>query len=249
MPYEDMVEKLADLVRNSERVYALTGVSISTESGIPDFRSLGPGFLAKIDPEKSLSLTDLHRNPAQFYQKFLNLWYSFLDARPNLGHLALSQMEKMGFLKGVITQNIDGLHKAAGSKNVWEIHGHLRTGYCLRCNHQYSLPEIVSQVEQGGNPPLCNDCQGIIRPGVVLFEDLMSPDFFNARSEINGADLLLVAGSKLKVQPATSLPSLVHKVAIINQRSTTWDKKAVLVINRSISKTLVDLVDCLKAGI
>lgn len=246
MSYKEKVKELAHLVKRCNRVYVLTGVGISTESGIPDFRSLGPGFLAKIDPERALSLTDLYRNPSVFYDKFLNLWYSFIDARPNPGHLALVRMEEMGFLQGIITQNIDGLHKAAGSKKVWEVHGHLRTGYCLRCNARFSLPEVIKEVEDGKNPPVCHKCQGIIRPSVVLFEDLMSPDFFEARTEMRGADLLIVAGSGLRVYPAASLPFLADKVAIICRRTTAWDDKAVIRINNPIGKTLVDLVERLK---
>jgi len=245
MSYQERVKELADLIKRCSRVYALTGVGMSTESGIPDFRSLGPGFLAKMDPERALSLIDLYKNPAGFYDKFLNFWYCFSDALPNPGHLALVRMEKMGYLQGVITQNIDGLHKAAGSKKVWEVHGHLRTGYCIKCNSSFSLPEIIKEVEQGKNPPVCDTCHGIIRPSVVLFEDLMSPDFFAARSEIKGADLLIVVGSGLRVQPAASLPSLVNQVAIIGRHPTAWDDKAVVVINHSISNTLVDLVNCL----
>ncbi len=246
MPDEDKIHKLADLIKSSNRVFALTGVGISIESGIPDFQSLGPGFLEKIDPEKSLSLTDLYRRPAAFYDKFLNLWYSFMDVRPNQGHLALVEMEKMGLLQGVITQNIDGLHRAAGSKKVWEVHGHLRTGYCIRCSDIFPLPEIISRVEQGENPPLCASCRGIIRPSVVLYEDLMSPDFFEARSEMAGADLLIIVGSKMRVQPAASLPALASKVAVIAMRTTAWDDRAEILINQPIGKTLTSLVDILK---
>lgn len=243
MSYEENIRKLAHLVQKSKRVYVLTGVGISAESGIPDFRSLGPGFLAKINPEKAISLTDLYKNPSMFYEKFLNLWYNFTDARPNPGHFALVEMEKAGHIDGVITQNIDGLHKAAGSKKLWEVHGHLRTGYCLRCNTHFSLPEVMRTVEQGKGPPTCDQCRGTIRPSVVLFEDLMSPDFFAARTEIKGASLLIVAGSRLRVYPAASLPVLVDKVAVVCRRATAWDNKVVIRINHPISKTLVDLME------
>lgn len=246
MSYSKKVKELADLVKGCRRVYALTGAGISTESGIPDFRSPGTGLWEKMDPMKVLSLTAFRRDPAAFYENFLDFWKTFTGVRPNAGHIALARMEEMGYLQGVITQNIDNLHQMAGSKRVWEVHGHLRTGYCMKCNSSYPFADIMKSVEQGENPPLCEKCKGIVRPSVVLFEDLMSPDFFECRTELKGADLLIVAGSSLRVQPAASLPSLANKVAIINKQPTPWDSKAAVVINDSISKTLSDLIKYLE---
>lgn len=238
----EKIEKLANIIKQSKRVYVLTGAGISTESGIPDFRSPGKGLWEKINPSEVLSLTAFYKKPAFFYEHFLDLWRSCSDAKPNKAHYALAQMEKSGYIKGVITQNIDNLHRLAGSKNVWEIHGHMRTGSCLKCNESYDFAQVMSSVEQGINPPICDSCDGVIRPSVVLFEDIMSQDFFDARTELINSDLLIAIGSSLRVQPAASLPSQAKHVAVINKQPTPWDRKSVVVINDSIGDTLEALM-------
>ena len=139
MYYQQKILALANMLRNSNRTFALTGAGISTESGIPDFRSPGTGLWTKHDPIKVATVSALLRDPATFYRINLERWIDFTKAKPNAAHYALARLERDGLLAGVITQNIDGLHLAAGSQKVWEVHGHLRTCHCLHCGESYSF--------------------------------------------------------------------------------------------------------------
>ncbi|WP_066632744.1 SIR2 family NAD-dependent protein deacylase [Desulfolucanica intricata] len=244
MTYKEKINELAQLIRSSLRVFALTGAGISTESGIPDFRSSGTGLWEKYDPIETASVSALKRNPAAFYDLNLQWWRDILEARPNNAHLALAELEKSGHLVGVITQNIDGLHQKAGSTKVWEIHGHLRTVHCMKCKKSYPIENLTEQYNNGINPPVCK-CKGILRPDVVLFEDKMGKDFFTSVQILTGCDLLIVVGSSLEVYPAAALPERVKRVVIINRDPTPWDNRAALVLNDSAGKVLHDLVRAL----
>lgn len=242
MGYPDQIKMFADLVRGSKKTMALTGAGISTESGIPDYRSPGKGLWEKIDPIKAASLSSLKRDPAEFYTINLERWLAYNDVQPNAAHLALAQMEKMDHLLGIITQNIDSLHKKAGSQRLWEVHGHLRTCRCMDCGHGYQMSFLSEQVQAGTNPPLCGECEGLLRPDVVLFEDNMSNAFFDACQVLNGSQLLIVVGSSLSVYPVAGLPEFAKQVVIINKDATPWDTKADLVINDAAGKVFSDLL-------
>ena len=249
MDFEEKISNLAGLVRQaSGRAFALTGAGVSTESGIPDYRSPGTGLWTKHDPAKTASLSALRRDPALFYSTNLKRWTSYSAVKPNRAHYALARLEKLRHLVGVITQNIDGLHIKAGSKRVWEVHGHLRTCRCLQCRRQYPFEELTCQVESGLNPPLCPDCRGVLRPDVVLFEDSMSSDYHRAEKALSGCQLLLVAGSSLQVYPVAGLPVLARHVAVINQEATPWDERASLVIRGSAGEILDALARVLEPG-
>lgn len=241
MDYSERIGTLARLLRENNRNFALTGAGISTESGIPDFRSPGTGLWTKYDPIKTSSLSALRRNPAGFYKINLSRWTCYSDSQPNDAHRALARLEQLGMLVGVITQNIDGLHVKANSKRVWEVHGHLRTCHCQGCGFEYPFGYLVQQVESGINPPLCEKCKSVLRPDVVLFEDAMSEDFFKANKALTGCQLLLVIGSSLQVYPVASLPELARNVVIINREPTPWDDRAALVINESAGRVFRDL--------
>jgi NAD-dependent deacetylase len=243
--YHEQVAALADLLRSCDRNFALTGAGISTESGIPDFRSPGTGLWTKYDPIKTASLTALRRDPVAFYGLNMTRWTSYVACQPNNAHLALARLEKLGCLLGVITQNIDGLHRKAGSRCVWEVHGHLRTCRCMKCAADYSFDLLVTLLNSGQNPPLCEKCGGVLRPNVVLFEDQMSEDFFEATQILSGCQLLLVVGSSLTVHPVAGLPQLARKLVIINHNSTPWDEQAELVIHHSAGTVFQDLMNVL----
>ncbi|MBF7083143.1 NAD-dependent deacylase [Desulfallas sp. Bu1-1] len=242
MQYNEKIQKIAQLIRESKKTLALTGAGISTESGIPDYRSPGTGLWEKHDPVKTASLSALRRDPAQFYALNLERWTAYGNARPNVAHYALARLEKMGLLLGVITQNIDSLHVRAGSTRVWEVHGHLRTCHCMDCRKTYPFDFLVARFRQGENPPACTACSGILRPDVVLFEDRMNEDFFQATQVISGCQLLIVVGSSLTVYPVAGLPGVARQLVIINRTPTPWDEEATVVVNSSAGQVLRDVM-------
>lgn len=248
MSYEEKIQQLVNLLRKSKRTLALTGAGISTESGIPDFRSPGSGLWTKFDPFKVATVSALRRDPATFYKINLDRWTRFTDAKPNAAHYALARLERDNLLGGVITQNIDGLHRTAGSKTVWEVHGHLRTCHCMECKQSYPFEFLVNQFNSGINPPRCSckGCRGILRMDVVLFEDPMGEDFFYATQAMAGCQLLIVVGSSLTVYPVASLPEKAGQLAIINQDPTPWDDRADVVINDKAGKVFTDILSVLE---
>lgn len=244
--YEEKILSLADLLKRSTRTFALTGAGISTESGIPDFRSPGTGLWTKFDPMKVATVSALRRDPAAFYERNLDRWGWFSSAKPNAAHHALARLEREGRLVGVITQNIDGLHRTAGSEKVWEVHGHLRTCHCLDCKKSHPFEFLVNQFNSGTNPPRCKNCGGVLRPDVVLFEDPMGEDFFRATQALSGCQLLVVVGSSLQVYPVASLPDRARQLVIINKDPTPWDDRAALVINEKAGQVFTDTLSALE---
>lgn len=247
MNYMEQIEHLAELVREHENVYVLTGAGISTDSGIPDFRTPGTGLWQKIDPIAVSSADVLQSNPRLFYETGFSRFATIASADPNEGHLKLARLEEIGYIKGLVTQNIDGLHIKAGSKKVWEVHGHLRTGYCLGCKKKYPFEELVQQVEDKHIPPTCHLCSSMLRPEVVLFGDPMPEFFFELQHKIQDeCDFMLVIGSSLVVYPVADLPRLVKNMAIINLQPTDYDQKAEVVVRENSSRALSDLLRILE---
>lgn len=242
----EMYERVATLIKNAGNSYALTGAGISTESSIPDFRSPGTGLWEKIDPMKTATADILRDDPVYFYKANFKRFASMSGYEPNKAHYALAKLEEMGYLKGVITQNIDGLHIRAGSRKVWEVHGHTRTCSCQRCKKKYPLAEAKNQMDRHLLPPRCPACEGVLRPDVVLFGDPMSEDFFDAEHVLmKQCSLLLVLGSSLTVYPAASLTTHAEKLVIINLQPTDYDIRAEAVIRESCSEALHKIICCL----
>jgi len=240
--YDENIESIARLIKTHDKVYALTGAGISTKSGLPDFRSPGTGLWEKVDPTKYSTAQVLYQDPEKFFRFGMERFRMLREAEPNQAHKALSWLESKSFLKGIITQNIDGLHFKAGSKAVWEVHGHLRTSFCVKCNSKKDFEELLGQLEQDIIPPKCN-CGGMLRPSVVLFGDSMSEAFFEAEQRLSsGCDLMLVIGSSLSVFPVASLPRLASHLIIINLQPTPFDEKADIVIREKCENILEDLV-------
>lgn len=233
----DAVEKLQSMVDESRRIVFFGGAGVSTESGIPDFRSVDGLYHQKYDhpPETILSLSFFHRKPDVFY-RFYREKMIYQEARPNPAHLALAALEAAGKLCAIVTQNIDGLHQAAGSKNVIELHGTIHKNHCLRCFRLYGL----DAVRKSSSVPLCS-CGGIIKPEVVLYEEPLDQKVMEQTvREIADADMLLIGGTSLSVYPAAGFVQAFcgKYMAILNKTPTPLDNKADLVITDSIGNTL-----------
>ncbi|MFO7952578.1 MAG: NAD-dependent protein deacylase [Bacillota bacterium] len=244
MSNNQKVKQLAELIRGSNNFYVLSGAGISTGSGVPDFRSPGTGMWEKVDPIATSSVDALYNNPRLFYEEGFSRFIKISSAEPNQGHYMLARLEELGYLKGIITQNVDGLHVKAGSKNVWEVHGHLRSGYCLGCKKKYPFEELVQQVELKRIPPICHNCHSMLRPEVVLFGDPMPTFFLELHQKIQReCDFMLVVGSSLVVYPIADFPRLSDRMSIINKQPTDYDQAAEVVIRENISEVLSELVE------
>lgn len=233
---EQQITQLADLLRASDNVVFFGGAGVSTESRIPDFRSTDGLYHRQYDypPETILSHTFFMRNTEEFYRFYKNKML-ILDAKPNAAHLALAKLEEMGKLRAVITQNIDGLHQAAGSQNVLELHGSVLRNYCTRCGQFYD----AVYMKQAEGVPKCDKCGGIIKPDVVLYEEGLDNDTIRKSvSAIADADVLIIGGTSLVVYPAAGLIDYYNgnKLVLINRDSTPRDSRADLVIRASIGQ-------------
>ena len=235
----DNIKKLQNIIDESNNIVFFGGAGVSTESGIKDFRGIDGLYNEKYDyqPEYYLSLKCFRNQPEVFYN-FYKTKMNCLDAEPNVTHLYLSQLEKNGKLKAVVTQNIDGLHQKAGSSNVLEIHGTMRRNHCVECGKEYNAEFIFNST----GIPKC-DCAGIIKPDVVLYGDNLPEAFLTAQDYIREADTLIVAGTSLTVEPASSLLRLFDgkNLVIINKDKTPYDRFATLVINDELSNIFKEL--------
>ncbi len=234
------IEELRQLINKSENIVFLGGAGTSTESDIPDFRS-GNGLYSKVSefnvpPEEILSIGFFNRQTADFYSYYReNLVYP--DAKPNYTHVALAELEKRGKLKAIITQNIDGLHQLAGSTNVIEIHGSLHRSYCKNCGKAFSLEYVLAN----DGVPLCDECQSIVRPDVVMYGEPLNEALLTESIErISQADLLIVGGTSLVVYPVAGLIRYFHgrDIVIINKTETRYDDMATMRFEGPIGEVL-----------
>ena len=232
---EDKLDILKKWVENSNNIIFFGGAGVSTESGIPDFRSTDGLYHLKYayPPETILSHSFFIRNTKEFYEFYCDKLI-YHDAKPNITHRKLRELEKMGKLKGIITQNIDGLHHMAGSEKVLELHGSVHRNYCLNCNAYYDLSYIM----QPSGIPLCS-CGGIIKPEVILYEEPLNNDITKeAIKLIREAEVLIVGGTSLSVYPAAGFLDYYQgdKMVLINKTVTPYDKKANLIINAMLGE-------------
>ncbi|KXO16184.1 putative NAD-dependent deacetylase [Clostridiales bacterium KA00134] len=241
----DKINKAAELILKSKKLMALTGAGISTESGIPDFRS-EKGYYSSMDPMRALSREILIYEPTRFYSEGYKILEDLQGKKPNDGHFALAELERMGVLTGIVTQNIDNLHHFAGSKKVYEVHGESRSVSCMSCGKTYGFHVLEEKVKNHEIPPRCRACGGTLRPNVVMFGDAMPDDFYEAMEEINETDTLLVVGSSLQVAPVNMIPRYVDNLIIINRDPTPEDKNAAFVFHDEAGKVLRALVEKIK---
>ena len=249
------IETLRQWVNESNNIVFFGGAGVSTESGIPDFRSVDGLYNQKYDypPETILSHTFFMRKTSEFY-KFYEDKLLLEGAKPNKAHLKLAEWEAEGKLKAVITQNIDGLHQAAGSKEVLELHGSVQRNYCMKCHEFYDFSAIKEKVKEAGEKytrgdenymvPRCDKCGGIIKPDVVLYEEgLDGYTMEKSVQYISNADILIIAGTSLAVYPAAGLIDYYRgkKLVVINLQPTPRDKYANLCISGKVGEVLSQL--------
>lgn len=227
-----MIRKLEEAIKSSNNIVFFTGAGISTDSGIPDFRSSTGLYKNVYRAEEMLSHSFFMANPKEFYE-FYKTKMIYEDAKPNYGHIFMKEVEDLGKNVTVVTQNIDGLHQSAGSKNVLELHGSVLRNNCMKCGKFYDLKDIMMKKDV----PMC-ECGGIIKPDVVLYEEPLNQDTIEKTIEaIAKADLLIVCGTSLNVYPAASFLMYFrgNTLAIINKDSTPKDEIADIIIHDSIS--------------
>ena len=232
------IETLQKWIDESNRIVFFGGAGVSTESGVPDFRSVDGLYNQKYDypPEEILSHTFYRRKPEEFY-RFYRDKMIYTDALPNKAHLKLAELEEKGKLTAVVTQNIDGLHQAAGSKKVYELHGSVLRNYCENCGKFFDINYII----ESDGVPKCYKCNGPIKPDVVLYEEGLDSNTMNgALNAISNADMLIIGGTSLNVYPAAGLIDYYrgNRLVLINMSKTPMDYKADLVIYDKIGKVL-----------
>lgn len=244
---QESLNHVASLLAQARYAVAFTGAGISTASGIPDFRSPDCGLWNNADPLTVASIYGFRQNPAAFFSWIRPLAKLTINARPNPAHDALAQWEAQGIIKSVITQNIDILHTRAGSKTVYELHGHLREATCVHCFAVYPGIPLIEQFVKDGEIPHCPQCGGVIKPNLILFgEQLPARELMAAKEEARNADVFMVIGSSLAVAPASDIPMLAlrngAKIVIINFEPTHLDSLAHLVIQADAAVALPQIV-------
>ena len=244
------IDAAINLMEGSSSMVVLTGAGISTESGIPDFRS--PRGIWNTYPSAMGTLSTFRDHPENLIELGMTLLPLLQSAVPNKGHRSLKELEDMGYVKGIITQNIDGLHQLAGSRLVIEIHGTYKTATCLDCGKSYSIEQVLSLLTASEPPSFtCPDCSGLIKPDVVMFgEQLPRQAFSQAMGLVQEADILMAAGSSLEVYPASHLVLLAKNhggsVIIANDSTTALDRIADVIVRGPLSVSLPHLVERLK---
>lgn len=252
---ENAIQQAARLLLSARHPVALTGAGISTPSGVPDFRSHG-GLWDTVDPFEVASLSAFRHHPERFFAWFRSLAARLLDAEPNPAHYALAQLENLGLLRSVITQNIDNLHIRAGSQTVHEVHGHLRELVCLssfrRFPAQPRLAQFLADPQQ--KALYSEETGGLLKPTVVLFGEQLPVQVLNAaQRDVRHCDLLLIVGSSLEVYPVADLPRLAlkqgAKLIIINYEKTQYDAAATLIFHDNVATVLPQIVTAVEAKI
>ncbi len=232
------VDRLAELLRERQPCVVLTGAGISTESGIPDFRS-AEGIWARYDPFEVAHIDAFRRDPARVWEFYVLRLEALARAEPNEGHDALAELEGRGRVRAVVTQNVDGLHRRAGSREVVEVHGSLREAECIQCGVRVPMADAVAQLPL----PPCPECGEVLKPGVVMFGELLPAAAIERAQRLAAeAGLLLVVGSSLEVHPVAALPGDTlasgGALAIVNRGATPWDPRAELTIDAGAGETL-----------
>jgi NAD-dependent deacetylase len=240
---------LAELIRGSGCTVVLTGAGVSVPSGIPDFRTPETGLWANVDPMEVAHIDVFERDPARFWSYYRPRFQSLGDKRPNPAHEALAELERRGLIEGVITQNIDRLHRAAGSRNVVEVHGSIETSSCTRCASVFDLDQVDALFDADGIA-VCSACAGAVKPDVILFGELLSESAMTrARDLAERAELMICVGSSLAVYPVAGLPQLTlergGRLAIVTKGETAYDGEAELKLDGEVVDELGALLSAL----
>lgn len=243
---EEGIRAARELIQHSRHIVALTGAGISTPSGIPDFRSPESGLWGLSDPMEVATIWAFRRRPEAFFEWVRPLAQQILRAKPNQAHKALAELERVGKLHAVITQNIDDLHRRAGSTRVLELHGHLREATCTRCFEIAPALPLFKRLIERGEEPRCR-CGGILKPNVILFGEMLPQDILaDSKAEVAACDLMIVAGSSLEVAPAGDLPQMAvengAKLVIVNYDQTHVDHLADVIIRGDVAKVLPAII-------
>lgn len=244
------MERLAELIHQSGNTVVLTGAGVSVPSGIPDFRSPGTGLWENVDPMEVAHIDVFERDPARFWSYYRPRFRSLGDKRPNRAHAVLAELERRGLLAGVVTQNIDRLHRAAGSREVVEVHGTIETSSCRTCATSFEL-EQVEELFDGDGVAICSSCGGAIKPDVVLFGELLSESTMAQAQEMaERAELMICVGSSLAVYPVAGLPQVTlgrgGKLAIVTKGETPYDAEAELKLEGEVDEELSELLEALE---
>jgi NAD-dependent deacetylase len=242
-------EQVASLLREAERAVVLTGAGISVPSGIPDFRSPGTGLWENVDPMEVAHIDAWRRDPDRFWSFYGQRFASLTDKQPNEAHLALAELERRGLIRAVITQNIDRLHRAGGSRNVVEVHGSIETSSCTRCATAYGIEEVDDLFDEAGTA-VCGTCGGAVKPDVVLFGELLPESaVVRSRDLAERAELLICVGSSLVVHPVAGLPQLTlergGRLAIVTKGETPYDGDAELKLEGDVVEELAGVLAAL----
>ena len=231
--------RVAELLRESERAVVLTGAGVSVPSGIPDFRTPGKGLWEKVDPMEVAHINAFRRDPDRFWSFYSQRFAGLVDKRPNRAHEAIAELERRGLVRGVITQNIDRLHRMAGSGRVVEVHGSIDRCVCPECGGRVRLDEVVELLDSGVATPECSACIAALKPDVVLFGELLPEDAMaEAHALAREADLMLAVGSSLEVFPVASLPGITlesgGRLALVTQGPTPYDSDAEIKLDGDV---------------
>jgi NAD-dependent deacetylase len=235
--------RVAELLRDAERAVILTGAGVSVPSGIPDFRTPGTGLWEKVDPMEVATIQAFRRDPDRFWTFYAERFAALRDKRPNPAHEAIAELERRGLVRAVITQNVDRLHRLAGSRAVIEVHGSIDWSVCLQCGGKVALERVVELVAAGSGAPECEACLLPLKPSVVLFGELL-PERAMAEAEAlsAGADLMLCIGSSLEVYPVAGLPQVTlgagGRLALVTQGPTPYDRDAEVKLSGDVVREL-----------
>ncbi|MEW6571065.1 MAG: NAD-dependent deacylase [Nitrospirota bacterium] len=248
--YPHRIEQAIELIKGAKRVTAFTGAGISTESGISDFRSPG-GVWDRYRIVTFQEFLSSHDSRVEYWKMKKELFYEMKDAKPNKAHLALAELERIGKLDCLITQNIDGLHQEAGSTNVIELHGTNRKAICVKCGKLWPIEEIQVILETGNLDPCCDVCNGYVKPATISFgQSMPEKDMIKAYECALQCDLFIMIGSSLQVEPAASMPREAKRVGaaliFINRTETPYDYMATTIFRESAGQVLAEIVEGLK---
>jgi NAD-dependent protein deacetylase/lipoamidase len=236
-------ERLAQLLRNADRAVVLTGAGISVPSGIPDFRSPRTGLWENVDPMEVAHIDAWRRDPDRFWRFYGERFAMLTDKEPNEAHLALAELERRGLIRAVVTQNIDRLHRVAGTERLIEVHGSIESSLCLQCGGSFPLERVVDQLRDHEGAPECPACVAPLKPNVVLFGELLpEAALAEAQTLAQEADLLLCVGSSLEVYPVAGLPAITRgaggRIALVTQGPTPYDDEADVKLDGDVVEEL-----------